>query len=81
LWPFGSQDVSQLPAPLLDVLNHPDHFHVSVVVTGGDRSELDVALTFDAPSPTELPEPTALMTLAVGSAAMILRRRMTRLAT
>jgi hypothetical protein len=81
LWPLGSQDVSQLPAPLLDVLNHPDHFHVSVVVTGGDRSDLDVALTFDAPSPIELPEPTALVTLAVGSAAMILRRRMSRLAT
>jgi len=79
--PFNSHDVSQLPAPLLDILNHPDHFHISVVVDGGYQNDLDVTLTFDAPSPNELPEPTALVTLVVGSAAMILRRRMRRVET
>jgi hypothetical protein len=73
--PFHSQDVSQLPTPLLDVLNHPDHFHVSVVVDGGDRNNLDVTLTFDPPLPEELPEPTALITLVAGSAAVSVRGR------
>lgn len=80
LWPMGSQDVSQLPAPLLDVLQHPDHFHFSVVVTGGDTSNLEVTLTFDPPSPTELPEPTALVTLVAGSAALLFRRWRSRAA-
>jgi hypothetical protein len=78
---FNSQDVSQLPAPLLDILNHPEHFHFSVYVGGGDQNTLNVTLTFDAPSPIELPEPTALVTLVAGSAAMIVRRRMRRVAT
>lgn len=74
LWPMGSQDLSQLPAPLLDIFNHPDHFHVNVTVTGGDMSDLDVTFTFDPPSPMELPEPTALMTLLAGSAALMMGR-------
>jgi hypothetical protein len=78
LWPLGSQDISQLPAPLLDILNNPDHFHLNVTVTGGDVSDLEVTLTFDPPTPTELPEPTALVTLVVGSAAMFLRHRAAR---
>lgn len=76
LLPGHSQDLSQLPAPLLDILNHPDHFHVSAVVGGGDYNFLDVTLTFDPPSPTESPEPTTFVTLLVGSFAVILRRRM-----
>jgi len=75
LLPGYSQDISQLPAPLLDILNHPDHFHVSAVVGGGNYNFLNVTLTFDPPSPTELPEPTAFVTLVVGSVAVILRRR------
>jgi len=75
LFPGYSQDISQLPAPLLDILNHPDHFHVSAVVGGGNYNFLNVTLTFDPPSPTELPEPTAFVTLVVGSVAVILRRR------
>jgi hypothetical protein len=74
LWPLGSQDVSQLPAPLLDILHHPDHFHLSVFVTGGSMNDLDVTLALDPPSPAELPEPTALITLVAGSAALLLRR-------
>jgi hypothetical protein len=31
------QDLSQLPAPLRDILNHPDHLHINVVVDGGNR--------------------------------------------
>jgi hypothetical protein len=75
---FYSQDASQLPAPLLDILNHPDHFHISVFVGGGQANDLEVTLTFDPPSPSEVPEPTALATLIVGSVAMIVRRRMNR---
>jgi hypothetical protein len=72
--PGFSQNASQLPAPLLDTLQHPDHFSVSVVATGGDMNYLDVTLTLATPSPTELPEPTALVTLVAGSAALMLRR-------
>jgi len=79
--PFHAQDASELPAPLLDILNHPDHFHINVFVGGGDRNELDVTLTFDPPAPNEVAEPTALWTLVVGSAGLIVRRRMRRAAT
>jgi hypothetical protein len=75
LSPGYSQDTSQLPTPLLDILNHPDHFHINAVVGGGNYNFLDVTLTFDPPSPTEFPEPTAFVTLVVGSVAVILRRR------
>jgi hypothetical protein len=78
LWPFGSQDVSQLPPPLLDIFNHPDHFQLSVVVTGGDVSDLSVTLTFDPPAPIEAPEPTALFTLVAGSIIVMLGRRRCR---
>ena len=74
LAPGYSQDMSQLPAPLLDILNHPDHFHISVVVGGGNWNFLDVTLTFDPP--TELPEPTPFVTFALGSVALLCRRRM-----
>ncbi|WP_422930206.1 PEP-CTERM sorting domain-containing protein [Singulisphaera sp. PoT] len=70
---FSPQDASLLPAPLQDILNHPDHFHFAAVVTGGWQNELQVTLTFDAPTP--VPEPTTLITLAAGVAGLIYRRR------
>jgi hypothetical protein len=78
--PFSSQDPSQLPSPLLDILNHPDHLHFSVYVTGGDMNYLTATLTFDPPSPipTPAPEPTSLITLVAGVAVVIYRRRKTR---
>jgi hypothetical protein len=76
--PFNSQDTSQLPAPLLDILNHPDHLHFSVSVTGGEFNDLTATLTFDPPSPVTAPEPTTMITLAVGAATMIYRRRKSR---
>ncbi len=79
--PFNSQNAAQLPSPLLDILNHPDHFHISVFVDGGDFNYLNVTLTFDAPAANEVPEPTALVTLVVGSAAILLRRRLSRAMT
>ncbi len=41
LWPMGSQDVSQLPAPLLDILNHPDHFHCQRALKTSHRWALE----------------------------------------
>jgi hypothetical protein len=75
LSPFNSQDTSALPAPLLDILNHPDHLHFSTFVTGGWANEYAATLTFDAPAPIPVPEPIALITLAVGVAAAIHSRR------
>ncbi len=69
------QDVSQLPTPLLDILNHPDHLHLSMVVDGGEENIVDVTMTFDPPAAFETPEPTALATLLVGAAAVLLRHR------
>lgn len=69
-----SMDSSQLPAPLLDILTHPDHLHLSAVVDGGNRNYLDVTLTLDPPSPSEVPEPTALVTLTAAAAGLSLRR-------
>jgi hypothetical protein len=76
--PFNSQNISQLPAPLLDILNHPDHLHFSAYVTGGQYNDLTATLTFDPPSPVPTPEPAALITLAVGAAVVICHRRKTR---
>ena len=69
------QDVSQLPAPLLDILNHPDHLHLSMIVEGGNENILDVTMTFDPPAAFETPEPTALVTILLGAAAVRLRQR------
>ena len=68
------QDISQLPTPLLDILNHPDHSHISMIVDGGNENLLDTTLTFDPPAASEAPEPTALATLLVGATAFLLRR-------
>ena len=71
----NSRDASQLPAPLLDILNHPDHFHFNVIVTDGEMDDLQATFTFDPPSPAPVPEPSALVTLLAGSAILLLRRR------
>jgi hypothetical protein len=69
------QDVAQLPTPLLDILNHPDHLHLSMVVDGGYQDIMDVTLTFDPPAAIETPEPTALATLLIGATAVLRRNR------
>jgi len=74
LLPGGSQDLSQLPAPLLDVLSHPDHLHVSGTVTDGNRNDLAVSVTFDPPSPSPVPEPTTLATFATLFGGILLVR-------
>ena len=72
-FPGTSQDISELPLALLDVLNHPDHLHFKFFVTGGGQNELMATLTFDAPSPvpTPVPEPTTLLIFTVGAAALL----------
>jgi hypothetical protein len=69
------QALAQMSPPLLDILNHPDHFHINVLVDGGNANLLDTTLTFDPPAATEAPEPTALATLLVAAAGLALRAR------
>jgi hypothetical protein len=78
LWPPGSQDLSQLPTSLLDVLKHRAHLHISVTVTGGDANQLQETITFDPASASQVPEPTAFFTIVAGSLAMLARRRASR---
>jgi len=74
------QNLADVPAPLLDILNHPDHFHLSAVVTGGNENLLDFTATFDPPSPlpSAIPEPTALATLVIALSGLALRHRLRR---
>jgi hypothetical protein len=69
-------NAADLPAPLLDILNHPDHLQVSAVVTDGNQNLVDFTLTFDPPSPlpTAIPEPTALAVMLAGLVALYLGR-------
>ncbi len=73
--PLHSQDISQLPTPLLDILENPDHLHLSLYVTGGPANDLTATLTFDPPSVVPVPEPLPLITVGLGAAVLICRRR------
>ncbi|QEH36027.1 hypothetical protein OJF2_45850 [Aquisphaera giovannonii] len=73
--PGLSQDTSQLPAVLQDALKHPDHVHVSVLVTGGFPNYLQASVTFDPTSANEVPEPSVLLTLVAGLGLLIPRPR------
>lgn len=71
--PGVSYDPSLLPSPLLDILNHPDHIHYSLIVTGGSQNRVDSTLTFSPPSPPQpapVPEPTTLAVFTLGAVAL-----------
>jgi hypothetical protein len=49
-----------------------------VIVDGGNENILDGTLSFAPSSATEAPEPSALITILAGAAAILLRRRQRR---
>jgi hypothetical protein len=54
------------PAPLLDLVSHPDRVHLSAYVTGGHMSYLLTTLSIDPPVQVFVPEPSVLATLLLG---------------
>ncbi len=66
---------TSLPAPLLDLLSHPDRVDVYASVTGGYESTLDATLYIGGMvAPAPIPEPSVLATLVLGITGLVLHR-------
>ncbi len=73
---FDGDSPANLPPALLDLVNHPDHLHLSAVVTDGNENILQFTLSLDTPAEVPAPEPSALATLATAGAGLVLVRSM-----